>query len=200
MTLLPEVCHGLAIHTIPKGQAKSLDLRFAPFPPGPGLPSGEPALVPLQDSVERYGRIEFRIDLDRQYARPFDPSEVDLRLIVETPSGRRLVVPAFYFQPCQRRSIDRSGNGRDWIYPAGESQWLVRFAPAETGLYHVSAQLTDGRGTVASNRVSFESTESDNRGFLTVRPETPRGCLPFPTAPRSSPSARTWPSSGRPNP
>ena len=44
----------------------------------------------------QYEKVEFSIDCNRQYENPFDPSQADLGVVFETPSGGRLRVPAFY--------------------------------------------------------------------------------------------------------
>lgn len=140
----------------------------------PLCPAQDLNLTPLHESIEKYGKAEFQISLDREYANPFDQFEVDLTLILETPSRRRLTVPAFYVQPCERRTIDRPRGSQQWIYPVGKPQWRARFAPAEVGTYRAAARLIDRQGTVVSQVVTFAATDSENRGFLRTSSQDPR--------------------------
>ena len=59
--------------------------------------ASDPQLRLLSSSVTPYGKVEFDIAIDTQYARPFDPREVHLSILLETPGGRAVRVPAKSF-------------------------------------------------------------------------------------------------------
>ena len=124
--------------------------------------------------VGKYERVEFTIQPDARYRNPFDPDEVDLSVLVKTPAGRRLRVPAFYCQGYQRRRLARGGRQEDWFYPLGEPVWTARFAPMEVGTHQVVARLKDRRGEFHSEVVRFQCTPSKGKGFLRTSAQDPR--------------------------
>ncbi len=126
------------------------------------------------DRVGRYEKVEFTIDLRQQYSNPFDPQEVELDLLVETPSGKKLTVPAFFAQNYQRDRAPSRGRQADWFYPVGVPGWMARYAPAEVGQHRVRAVLRDKRGTQQSAAVSFRCVPSAKKGYLRVSRKDPR--------------------------
>ncbi|MBN2137524.1 MAG: DUF5060 domain-containing protein [Sedimentisphaerales bacterium] len=116
--------------------------------------------------VGKYEKAEFAIDLEKHYDNPFDPEEVLLDLMIKTPSGEKVVVPAFYCQNYERRKMGQGRGRANWYYPAGDGRWKARFAPTEKGVYSATARLKDNNGVGQSNTVRFECIGSENRGFL----------------------------------
>jgi hypothetical protein len=136
--------------------------------------SAEPLAVNVSsERVGRYEKIEFVVGVGRDYANPFDPAEVDLALLVESPGGERIEVPGFCCQDYRKRAGDEP-RGRDWLYPDGKPVWKVRFAPDEPGRYTAVARLVDREGTRRSDVVRFECTPSDRKGFLRTSSDDPR--------------------------
>ena len=129
---------------------------------------GEVRLRTDTSSVGAYERIEFEIDLGTQYDNPFDPDEVDVQLLVETPEGGQLRLPAFFMQPYERVERMRSGRTQAWLYPAGMPVWRARFAPVLIGPYSARVECSDTNGTRRSPPVAFQCTPSANRGFVRV--------------------------------
>lgn len=146
---------------------------------GPSAAQERLSLQAHETTIERYGRVEFTIDTGRSYDHPFDPDEVDLRLLVRAPSGDEITVPAFLSQPYERQRLARDGREADWCYPVGDPRWLARFTPVEIGEYEAQALLRDGRGGSASAPIRFECVPSDAPGFVRVSERDPR-FLEFP--------------------
>jgi hypothetical protein len=121
-------------------------------------------------NVGRYEKIEFRIQGLGSYTNPFDPAQVDARIEVTAPEGRRASVPAFQAQEYERRRIQ----GRDWIYPTGLPVWKARFAPMTTGHFEAAAVAKDALGERRSPSLSFECVPSGAPGFLRVSRRDPR--------------------------
>ncbi len=71
-----------------------------------------------------------------------------------------IVQPAFYFQ-----DYERNGN---WLYPKGDPQWKIRFAPNTVGSWKYKIRVTDSSGTVITPEYSFGCVPSSNRGFVKV--------------------------------
>jgi len=125
-------------------------------------------------SVGKYEKLGLLIRVDARYDNPFDPDEVDLTLLMTTPSGRRIILPAFFSQDYERRKPDGRRNRANWYYPSGAGTWRARFAPTEDGAYDVTARLRDRTGTFHSKSIRFDCTPSSNKGFLQANPNDPR--------------------------
>jgi hypothetical protein len=114
------------------------------------------------------------IDVDRQYDNPFDPEQVDLIVVINTPNGEELTLPAFYCRDYERRKMNQGRSRSDWFYPAGNATWKARFAPMQTGTYVATARLTDKSGTIQSQNVRFDCISSLNKGYLRISKKDPR--------------------------
>ena len=68
--------------------------------------------------VGKYEKIGFMIHLDTKYSNPFDPDEVELSLELKTPGGRKITIPAFYYQHYEQRHINK---GQRLYKPSSES-------------------------------------------------------------------------------
>ena len=126
------------------------------------------------ESVGKYEKLELTIRVDSRYGNPLDPQEVDLTVLVETATGRQILLPAFFCQDYERRKLDRGRNRANWYYPVGATAWKARFAPMEMGTHLVTARLKDRTGTHQSQAVRFDCVASSSKGFLQVDPEDPR--------------------------
>jgi len=124
--------------------------------------------------VGRYERIEFRIDNNRRYENHFDPTETDAGVVLRTPSGVQLRLPAFHCQQYERRDIGQGRRGTTWMYPDGQPVWKARFAPREIGDYEALAYVKDRDGEMQSKAVRFKSVPSDRKGFVRVSKRDPR--------------------------
>jgi len=127
-----------------------------------------------QEKVRQYERLELLIRLDAQYNNPFDPDQVDLTVVLNTPGGERITLPAFYAQDYERKQFSQGRSGRNWYYPVGPGVWKARFAPAETGRYSATAQFKGPSGDIQSTSVQFECVPSNKKGFLRVSRKDPR--------------------------
>ncbi|MBC8868193.1 MAG: DUF5060 domain-containing protein, partial [Planctomycetes bacterium] len=127
-----------------------------------------------KQQVGKYEKVEFRIDCNRRYENPSDPSEADLGVILQTPSGDRLRLPAFYCQQYQRRDIGQGRRRTVWLYPDGNPVWKAKFAPAEVGNYEAVAYVKERDGETHSKPVHFTSVPSDRKGFVRVSQKDPR--------------------------
>jgi hypothetical protein len=98
--------------------------------------------------VGRYEKLELLIRVDRRYDNPFDPEEVDLVVVLKTPGGVQMTLPAFYCQDYERRKLNQDRERANWFYPVGNGTWKARFAPTRTGIYFATARLKDKTGTI----------------------------------------------------
>ncbi len=88
---------------------------------------------------------------DGEYSNPFDPCEVELNVLITTPSGKSLVLPAFWGQDYERRNLMQDGKPVAWCYPKSVGSWKARFAPVELGTYVLRA--SPSRSTRARSRL-----------------------------------------------
>ena len=141
------------------------------------VPAAERTITvePATAEVKRYEKIEFTVRAETVGDDPYDPAEIDLALEIATPGGRKVTVPAFYFQPFECDANRRSGGQGEWLYPTGRPAWRVRFAPAEPGAYTAVAVLRDRAGAARSAPVAFTcAAGGDARGYVHVSRRDPR--------------------------
>ncbi|MGE5482838.1 MAG: DUF5060 domain-containing protein, partial [Bacteroidota bacterium] len=88
------------------------------------------AVTPDRTSVPLYSLLQLQVDLEAEYANPFDPDQVDLQAVFTSPTGRVLRVPGFFMLPYTRESAPGEV---EWLSYPGPGQWQVRFTPDEVG-------------------------------------------------------------------
>jgi hypothetical protein len=104
----------------------------------------------LTDKVNLYERADFQIVVADTFSHPFDSRRVALNMILESPSGQSLFLPAYY--ETQSESV---------------SVWKARFAPRETGVFSYYFELIrEGDALLKSKKGTFAVTSSDKDGFL----------------------------------
>ncbi|MBW8039455.1 MAG: DUF5060 domain-containing protein [Planctomycetes bacterium] len=116
--------------------------------------------------VGKYEKLEMLIRVDTNYDNPFDPDQVDLMVLLKTPTGIQISLPAFFCQDYERRKLDQGRSKANWYYPIGRGSWKARFAPSQTGTYSATAILKDNKGTIHSDTVKFDCTPSSKKGFI----------------------------------
>ncbi len=92
---------------------------------------GDTSLVQIEHpaSVGKWGRFEAVISEDLQHENPFDPGQIRMWALFESPSGKQVPVDAFWFQDFDRVADD-SGETLTAKGPAG---WRLRFTPTQEG-------------------------------------------------------------------
>ncbi len=117
----------------------------------------------------QWRRAEFRIDLQATFDSPFDQDEIAVDGIFTTPGGRKMTVPAFFYQ-----RFEREINGdRVFLHEGAPPQWRVRFTPVAAGTYTVRIRARDRSGTVTSKPVTFTAAPGAGHGFLHVAKADP---------------------------
>ncbi|MDH7568307.1 MAG: DUF5060 domain-containing protein [Armatimonadota bacterium] len=120
--------------------------------------------------VPRYEKLEIRFDLSGEWDNPFDPAQIAVDALFETPDGKRVTVPGFYYQEYRRLHA----NDRETLIPADKPLWMVRFSPTEVGPYRVVIRANNRGRTVESEPISFEGTANSNKpGFVRVSSQNP---------------------------
>jgi hypothetical protein len=124
--------------------------------------------------VGRHEKLEMQIRVDGRYDNPFDPEVVDVAVLIKTPSGEQVTLPAFYSQQYERRKLGQGRSRANWYYPVGMGTWEARFAPMQTGTYLATATLKDHTGTIRSGSVRFDCVLSSSKGYLRTGRDDPR--------------------------
>jgi hypothetical protein len=100
-----------------------------------------PQIIQLSPA-QLWQRLEFGMTNVPSATNPFEPGLIALNGTFTLPSGRRMVVPAFWYQAYQR---SLSG-GYEMDTPVGPPGWRLRFTPPESGNYSLSlGVLTNGQ-------------------------------------------------------
>jgi hypothetical protein len=102
--------------------------------------------VPEKCSVG--GLWQCNVQLSKAFANPFDPEQCDLSVIIKTPSGKEVRIPAFFNEQCERR--EKAPGGDEIVEPVGGEFFTVRYRPLEAGAYKVRFELREG-GTYQSD-------------------------------------------------
>lgn len=104
---------------------------------------------------------------------PFDPEQIDLRVLLTPPSGQEITRYAFYYQPFNAllngSSADPANIVNEWEQDTTSFPWRFRFAPDELGVWSVRIELYIN-GILAFEQLnsSFECVPSDHKGNLMV--------------------------------
>ena len=125
----------------------SVCLAFAPLV----APAQIESVTRLTAKPSQYGRTDFVVMLQATWdTSPYSTSEVRLDLKLTSPSGKSVLVPAFF---------EEGTSGQ-------LSKWRVRFAPVEAGVYTGVLVLTNAGRTEVSASLSLPVAPSGRRGFL----------------------------------
>jgi len=117
------------------------------------MASGQTAPQIIQlNPAQLWQRVEFRLANIPAVTNPFDPDLLRLDATFTLPSGRTMVVPAFWYQAFQR---GLSG-GNESVSATGSPEWRLRFTPPESGGYALSLVIrTNGQGSGSPSVTNF---------------------------------------------
>ncbi|KAF0201785.1 MAG: glycoside hydrolase catalytic [Bacteroidetes bacterium] len=98
-----------------------------------------------------YEKAEWQVSVNEKYSNPYDPADIALDMVLQSPSSREIILPCF-FDPLEK---DES------------LQWKARFMPQETGEYSYTFRLSrNGQKTEESSEKSFTVAASGKKGIL----------------------------------
>ncbi|MFZ1792174.1 MAG: DUF5060 domain-containing protein, partial [Anaerolineae bacterium] len=134
----------------------------SPLPPTP-TPPPQPAIALklFAGQVEIFKMLEMAIDSNVSAANPFDPAQADLRVRFTSPSGKNVVVPAFWSQDFTPDVVAQGAPG-----------WRARFTPTEAGEWTAQAELA--APAIKSQPAKFSVTQAAAQGFVRVNKANPR--------------------------
>lgn len=151
--------------------------KIASNPLGLNLRNSVIQNIKYNSNGETYDKYEINFDLDIPCDNPYDPDEVTVNGIFKYPSGKTVVVPAFYMEPMKRLNENATllNYYTDSYQTNGEPRWHIRFAGDEVGDYEFTIQVLNG-GTdyYYEETKQFELTDSDSKGYLEISKENPQ--------------------------
>lgn len=113
-------------------------------------------IEPFEKQTKLYKPVFIDFSSTIKFINPHNQEEVKADVLIKTPSGKDLVLPCFY----------RSNNGE-------KSLWQARFLPRELGKYSLKVSLTTPGGSIFSEEMELNVTESDLKGHLSVDSTNP---------------------------
>jgi hypothetical protein len=121
--------------------------------------------------VSRYSIYTARFYLDRDYDNPYDPAEIDVQAEFQLPSGRKLSIPAFWFQDY---TVAPGSERYEQYIPSGSARWRVRFLPLEEGIHQLRIRSLDKFGNDGeAGPLTFDVRSSRARGPVGIHPLNP---------------------------
>jgi hypothetical protein len=98
------------------------------------------------------------------YDNPFDPAEIELIGIFQSPQGNQVVIPGFWMQP-YTDACQTPCEGYD-LRAEGEPVWQIRFTPDAVGRWTYTLQVRDQGAVTAVQDGEFVVAPSDRPGFI----------------------------------
>ena len=109
--------------------------------------------VTLLSEPQLWQPLEMSLSGIPEVANPFDPEQIVVDAVFETPSGNTLEVPAFWYQAYTRQKVD----GAEKLAADGEPGWRLRFTPTESGIYDLSIRITlAGKTLPVGGEITFD--------------------------------------------
>ncbi|MEM1764372.1 MAG: cellulase family glycosylhydrolase [Thermofilaceae archaeon] len=120
---------------------------------------------PLPQVIELYSPIEIILNITAHYVNPFDPSEIDVVMVLKTPEGEVTTVPAFYYQEYRRSLV----SGVEQLIAEGTPTWRIRYTPSKVGRHEFSIEVKTRTGdSTKAGPYYFDVIPSGKRGFARV--------------------------------
>ncbi|MCY7359453.1 MAG: hypothetical protein LH609_18755 [Rudanella sp.] len=126
---------------------------------------------PLPATVQQYKQLTIPITVGGTFTNPFDPKQITVQAIIETPSGRIEKVAAFFAQDFEPVS---PGPEQEILLPIKGNPWKLYYRPRETGVHKVELFAEDRTGLNHTMAGSFTAVASDARGYLRKSTVEPR--------------------------
>jgi hypothetical protein len=110
-----------------------------------------------------YAPMYFSIPVEpATYRNPFDPADIEVIGIFQSPTGNQQVIPGFWMQPYACPDPCDSFD----LQAQGDPVWEVRLTPQEAGQWSYTLQIRDNGGVTTVIDGQFVVHESNKRGFI----------------------------------
>ena len=141
--------------------AKVSNLRFLGKRDNPKLKITSIQL-PQNSKVGKVTPVKFQ--LSREFFNPFDPQEISVDIIWQTPNKKEITFPAFFTQDCQI----------SWVLTTEKTQsegiphWEARFLPQISGNHQFKIKITHHKESFLSQWYSFKVEKNSYKGIVEV--------------------------------
>ena len=125
----------------------------------------------FQPQVEQFDLMAIPLNLSATFSNPFDPKQINVQAVIETPSGKKEKVSAFFHQDFTPVEI---GSEEEILLPKAGNPWSFYYRPMETGTYKFHVIAEDNSGIRRTPDQKFDVKASGKRGFLRVSKSDPR--------------------------
>ena len=125
---------------------------------------------PAAQQVTCYEKFEVTFDLPDRYTNPFDPDEVMVTAIIETPNGKTVTIDGFNTRDFYR-TVQPTG---EETIPQGPPHWKIRYAPLLSGTHRYTLHVRDTRGTATWGPGVFTARPPVLPGYVRVSRADPR--------------------------
>jgi hypothetical protein len=119
-----------------------------------------------QNVYERFQPLEVPLTLTTAAKNPYSAEQVDVTIHLSSPSGRSVVIPAFYIVPYRNDCTQNCA--AESLRPDGAAGWRFRFTPDESGEWKYIVRVQDSLGTTDNLTGQFEVLDSKRPGFIRV--------------------------------
>ena len=120
--------------------------------------------IPVQETVEQFGKYEATLDLTAEYLNPYDYDDIEITAVFTGPDGHERKVDGFYMHEYALNqtdgSLDKTGE---------EGVFKVRFSPDAEGAWSCRITVRDRNGQSSAEELDFTCTArttATNRGFV----------------------------------
>lgn len=125
----------------------------------------------LPKTVALYDLLRIPVDVTAAYTNPFDPKQITVQAIIETPSGKIEKIAAFFGQDFEPVS---PGPEEEILLPLKGNPWKLYYRPREKGVHKVELFVQDRTGLKRAVAGSFDAVASTARGYLRKNTVEPR--------------------------
>lgn len=129
------------------------------------------ACADLPDRAGRFDAMVLPIEVAGSYGNAFDPRQINVNAVVETPGGKTEKITGFFWQDFTSVAI---GETEEILLPKRCAPWRIYYRPREIGVHKIHVLAQDKTGVRRTPDQSFEVVPSDRKGFLRVSREDPR--------------------------
>lgn len=126
---------------------------------------------PLPATVGLYEHLRIPIEVSAAFTNPFDPKQINVQALIETPSGRIEKIAAFFGQDFEPVAV---GDEQEVLLPRRGNPWKLYYRPREKGVYHVEVLAQDRSGLTRAVAGTFEAIPSESKGYLRKSRTEPR--------------------------
>jgi len=126
------------------------------------------AVAATGNRVQQYGLLELSVQLQATFTNPFDPAQIDLYAIFQSPNGQSFRVNGFVYQDFSH-TLSPTGFER-LVLQGPTKQWRIRFSPPAAGTWGYIVYLRDTSGVTAASTMGSPVVvaPSQENGFVQV--------------------------------